>query len=338
MNTLFEMKPFIFLMIGLLSLTYSCSSDDDDDDLGNWTKRSTFNGEPRSSAASFSIGNMGYMGTGYDGKYYLKDFWQYHMDGDAWQQMADYPGIGRSSAVAFVIDNSGYLGTGYNGDINKELGDFYKYDVDSNTWTSIANFGGINRRGAVAFGSENFGFVGTGYDGNGDKKDFWKYDPLSDSWTEHFGFGGDKRRNATTFRIGNKVYLCTGINNGIYVKDFWVFDVVTEKWSSFKNLDHDDYDDDYLDVLRASAVGFSMDGRGYIACGENYGAKKTVWEYIPENNTWDQKLSFERTARQDAVVFEDGHRAFVSLGRNGTLYLDDTMEFFPFDLEDENDN
>tara|TARA_R110000796_G_C14570566_1_gene435714 strand:- start:12674 stop:13690 length:1017 start_codon:yes stop_codon:yes gene_type:complete len=328
----------IILVTGLLSLTIGCSSDDDDDDLGNWTKRSSFNEEPRSSAASFNIGNFGYMGTGYDGDDYLKDFWKYDMDIDAWQQLADFPGMERSSAVAFVINNRGYIGTGYNGDINDELSDFYKYDITTNTWTPIADFGGGLRRSAVGFSSNSHGYVGTGYDGDGDKKDFWKYDPVSDLWTELLGFGGDKRREATTFKINDKVYLCTGINNGIYVKDFWSFDLNSEKWTSYKNLDHDDYDDDYLDIMRANAVGFSLEGRGYIACGVNNGPLKTVWEYIPESNIWDQKFSFERNARQDAISFENGHRAFISLGRNGSLYLDDTMEFFPFELEDEDDN
>ncbi|MDE3741143.1 Kelch repeat-containing protein [Maribacter polysaccharolyticus] len=328
----------ILLMIGFLSLTFSCSSDDDDDDLGNWTKRSSFNEEPRSNAVAFSVGNNGYMGTGYDGDDYLGDFWKYDFDIDAWQQLADYPGMVRSSAVSFTIGNEGFVGAGYNGDINEELSDFYKYDTGSNTWIPIADYGGGPRRGAVGFSSNSHGYVGTGYDGDGDKKDFWKYDPATDTWTELLGFGGDKRREAATFKIDDKVYLCTGVNNGVYVKDFWVFDVNTEQWSSFKNLDHDDYDDDYLDIMRASAVGFSMAGRGYIACGERPGAMKTIWEYRPENNSWEQKLSFERNARQDAISFGNGERAFVSLGRNGTLYLDDTMEFFPFEWEDEDDN
>lgn len=338
MKTRINTNSFILLMIGFLMLTFSCSSDEEDDDLGNWTKRSSFNAEPRSSAASFTIGNVGYMGTGYDGDDYLSDFWKYDMNLNAWQQLADFPGIARSSAVAFVIDNTGYIGTGYNGDINDELSDFYKYDITTNTWTPIADYGGGLRRSAVGFNSNSYGYVGTGYDGDGDKKDFWKYDPATDTWTELLGFGGDKRREAVTFKIDDKVYLCTGINNGIYVNDFWSFDLTTEQWTSYKNLDHDDYDDDYLDILRSSAVGFSISGRGYIACGENYGPKSTVWEYIPENNIWDQKLSFERNARQDAISFGNGQRAFVSLGRNGTLYLDDTMEFFPFEWEDENDN
>src|SRR5690606_32357330 len=98
MKTQIKRSALIILIIAFSSLNFSCSSDDDDDDdIGNWTKRSSFNGEPRSNAAAFSIGSTGYMGTGYDGDDYLNDFWQYHMDVDAWQQIADYPGIARSS-------------------------------------------------------------------------------------------------------------------------------------------------------------------------------------------------------------------------------------------------
>ncbi|MEM9678727.1 MAG: kelch repeat-containing protein [Bacteroidota bacterium] len=321
------------IMVGLLIISYSCSDDDSDDRLGNWAERSTFNEEPRSSSTAFTVGNRGYMGTGFDGDDYLSDFWAYDMDSNSWQQLADFPGMARSSAVSFAIGGDGYLGTGFNGDVNEELSDFYRYNIASNSWSPIADFGGTPRYGAVAFASDNSGYVGTGFDGDGDKKDFFKYNPLTDTWEEQFGFGGDKRRDGTVFTIGTNVYLCTGVSNGILQEDFWVFDTLTETWTSLEDVD--DTDDD---ILRSNAVGFSIDGRGYIACGESFGATDTVWEYNPDTEDWDQKTSFEFLGRQDPIAFSNGERAFVALGRNGVLYLDDNMEFFPFDEQDDDDN
>ncbi|WP_040756717.1 Kelch repeat-containing protein [Winogradskyella psychrotolerans] len=318
----------------LLALFYSCNSDDDDEEtLGNWVKKSTFNEESRSSSSAFTIGNIGYMGTGYDGSDYYNDFWGYNMDTNSWQQLSDFPGVERSSAVSFVIGSDGYMGTGYNGDTNDELSDFYKYKVGTNSWTTIADFGGSARYGAVGFGSDSFGYVGTGNDGS-DKKDFWKYSPVSDSWEEVFGFGGDKRRDGVTFTLGNEVYLATGVSNGVYETDFWSFNLDTEVWTQLTDVDDDD--DDY--VYRSNAVAFTMDGKGYIACGEYSGSLSTVYEYTPSTETWEEKTPFELYARRDAIAFSDGARAFVALGRNGTLYLDDNMEFFPNAEQDDDDN
>lgn len=327
-----------WLSLGLLMAVFvtfnSCNTNDDGSDLdGNWVKMSTFNEEARSSSAAFTIGNIGYMGTGYDGDDYYNDFWSYDMDTNSWQQLADFPGEVRSSATTFTIGDEGYMGTGYNGDSNAELGDFYKYNPTTNTWATIADFGGTARYGAVGFGSDTYGYVGTGYDGS-DKKDFWRYDPSSDTWEEIFGFGGDKRREGTTFTIGNDVYLVTGVSNGIYEEDFWKFDLDTETWTAL--VDVDDDDDDY--VTRSNAVAFTIDGKGYVACGDYSGSQSSVYEYDPTTEAWEEKTEFELYARRDAIAFGNGTSAFVGLGRNGTLYLDDFMAFYPNAEQDDDDN
>ncbi|MEM7381602.1 MAG: kelch repeat-containing protein [Bacteroidota bacterium] len=329
-------NPFLKLaFLSVLAMLWSsCSSDDDgDDEIGNWVDRSIFDGTPRSGAFAFTIGNMGYMGTGYDGDDRLTDVWSYDMEGNFWSQRASFPGTPRSSAVAFTINGNGYVGLGYDGD--EELGDFYRFNVGSNSWDSITPFGGSARRGSVAFNSDTHGYVGTGFDGDNDRKDFWRYDPSGDSWTELVGFGGNKRRDATTFTIGNTVYLGTGETNGQNQTDFWAFDLDSESWTALLDLDDDD---DYA-IIRTNAVGFSIDGKGYFATGDiGFGGTSVdVWEYDPSTDLWDQKTSYEGTSREGAVAFYSNTRAFIALGRSGTLYLDDNHEFFPNEEEDEDD-
>lgn len=318
------------LLLGLAlaaTLLTGCSSDDDGDDLGNWITSTVFDGSPRSGAVSFVIDNFGYVGTGYDGDDYLKDFWQYNIDGSYWVQKADFPGTGRSSAVAFTINGNGYIGTGYDG--TDELGDFYKYDPATNTWASIANFGGTARRAAVGFNSTTSGYVGSGFDGDGDRKDFWKYNPGTDTWEEQFGFGGNKRREAVTFTIGTKVYFGTGASNLINQTDFWVFDTTNETWTRLKDLD----DDDSYTIERSGGTGFSIGSYGYICGGDN----NVVWEYTPATDEWDKKTNFEGSTRQDAVVLYTDTRGFVLLGKYGNYYYDDMFEFKPFDTYDDED-
>ena len=328
----FKFKSISILSIALLALLTSCSNTDHDDDaLGNWITRSVFDGSPRSGVSSFVIGNIGYMGVGYDGDDYLTSFWAYDMDGNYWSQKADFTGVARNAAVGFAVNDKGYIGSGYDG--LDELADFYAYDPSANLWTQIADFPSTARRSAVAFGLNGFGYFGTGFDGDNDRKDFWKYDPSTDAWSELVGFGGNKRRAATSFIIDNKAYLATGVANGVYITDFWVFDPTSEVWTQKLDLDEED---DYA-ITRSNAAGFALNGYGYIACGERGGASSSVWEYDPSADTWELKTSFEGTTRQDPAYFSNGSRAFVGLGRSGTLYLDDLSEFFPFAEYDDED-
>ena len=322
------------LILIIIVLLGACSGDDDDTILGNWVERSVFDGTPRSSAVSFTINNKGYVGTGFDGDDYLKDFWVYDIEGNFWAQLSDFPGVARSSATGFAHNTKGYIGTGFDGDF--ELNDFYSYDTASNTWAQIANFPGTPRRGAIAFEVNDGAYVGTGFDGDNDKKDFFKYTPATDLWEEKPGFGGAKRQDAATFQIGETVYLGTGISNGRLETDFWAFDLATETWSSLLDLDDDDNGDDLLP--RSNAVGFSMNGKGYFACGIAGGVSGSIWEYDPISDSWEEKTSFEGQVRQDPIAFENGSRAFIALGRFGTsLYFDDMAEFFPLQEEDEDD-
>lgn len=328
--TNYKKNILILRLLGLVLLA-GCSSDDSSEDRGNWQERSVFDGVPRSSAVGFVIDGNGYMGTGFDGDDYLNDFWEYDIDGNFWSQKASFPGTARSSASGFALNGKGYLGVGYDGDVR--LSDFWEYDPVNNAWTQKADFGGGVRIGAVSFAVNGSGYIGTGYDGDNDKKDFWKFDPDTNQWSEVVGFGGDKRRYATTFILYNKVYLGTGISNGIYQEDFWEFDPETEIWTRKNDLDEED---DYS-ITRSNAVGFNVGGLGYIAAGYSSGALNSIWEYEPTLDEWEEISNLEGTVRQDPISFSNGSRAFVLLGRTGSLYLDDCFELFPQDDLDEDD-
>ena len=57
-----------------------------------WTQKANF---PfiREGAVSFSIGTLGYLGTGEQGSVYKKDFWEYNPSTNAWTQKADFGGV-----------------------------------------------------------------------------------------------------------------------------------------------------------------------------------------------------------------------------------------------------
>jgi N-acetylneuraminic acid mutarotase len=78
-----------------------------------WTQKGNFPGGARNSATGFSIGNMGYLGTGLDiNGHYLSDFWQYNAASDSWARKSDFGGGGRFAAAGFSGANLGYMGFG----------------------------------------------------------------------------------------------------------------------------------------------------------------------------------------------------------------------------------
>lgn len=329
----FKKRPSKAIYSLLILALIGCNNDDDNSTTGNWLNKSAFDGPARSSTVSFVINNLAYVTTGYTGEDngYLSDLWVYNSDADYWEQKANFTGAGRSSASGFQLDGKGYVGLGYDG--TNRLKDFFQYDPTSNTWTQKADFGGTARYGAIGFAVNGRAFMGTGYDGNY-QKDIYEYNVATDSWSVNNGYGGNKRRDAAVFVINNMAYIGTGSNNGSYETDFWAFDPSSETWTRKRDLD---YKDTYT-IVRSNAAGFSMNGYGYIACGVKSGAVNTVWQYEPAADTWSSKSSYEGTVRYDATSFSIGDsRAYVLLGRTGSVFFDDLWEFKPFDKLDTDD-
>ncbi len=322
-----------FVQVILLVVMPGCKNSSDDDDaedlVGNWKELSDFEGVPRSSAVAFTIGAKAYVGTGYDGKNRLRDFWEYDAELNNWTRKADFPGLPRNGAVGFGTSTKGYLGTGYDG--TNRLKDFYEYDPATDTWTQIADFGGTARYGAVSFAVSEKGYVGTGDDGSF-LKDLWEYDPATNQWTQKVSLGGAKRRNAAAFVIEGKAYVCTGVNNGVYEYDLWQYDPLVDQWNkmrSIANVSDEDYDDDYSDIRGTNKVAFALSGRGFVATGGEGGAGTSVWEYNPLSDLWNRKTYLEASSRMEAVGFSIGNWGYICTGRNASYYFDDLWGFEP---------
>ncbi|MDY0781433.1 Kelch repeat-containing protein [Tenacibaculum sp. IB213877] len=323
-------KSGFLLLILTTSFFFSCSGDEESDEYGNWVESSTFDGNSRGNAVTFTIGNKGYLITGYNGDDYLADTWEYNLEGDYWVQKATFPGVARSGAVGFAINGKGYIGTGYDG--NDKLKDFWEYNPETDEWTQKTDFAGTARYGAIGFSINGVGYIGTGYDGS-EQKDFWKYDPSNNTWEQIFGFSGEKRQNGAVFVIDEIAYLGTGIHNGSNELDFYSFD--GNQWTKLQDLE--DYNDDDDDLYLSSGVGFSINGKGYFATGISGSLTSKCWVYEPLTDTWDEVPDFEGTPRQDASAFTFENTAFVLMGRSSSYYFDDVWEFKPDELEDDDD-
>ena len=238
-----RLKYCFFLPASIVMVFLSCSKSSstttDEDTSGNWIKRSEFEGNARTEAVSFTIGDTAYIGTGFDGTNRYKDFWAYDPVKNFWMQRAQFPGVARNSAVGFTIGTKGYIATGYDG-LNR-LADNWEYNPANNSWTQKADFAGTARYDAVAFAINDKGYISTGFDG-GYTKDLWEFTPTggtnnTGSWTQKLSLGGSKRSGAVAFVYNNKAYVVTGINNGTSLTDFWMFDPSgTGNWTQLRDI------------------------------------------------------------------------------------------------------
>jgi N-acetylneuraminic acid mutarotase len=167
----------------------------------------------------------------------------------------------RNDAIGFSIGNKGYIGGG--GNNFESFKDFWQYDPNTNVWTQIADFDGGKIWGAASFGIGSKGYVGTGttaYDTR--REDFWEYDPALNKWTRKADFPGGGRTRDVGFSIGNKGYVGTGLSGQCCTffdhKDFWEYDPAKDAWTRKA---------DFEGGLRSGAIGFCINGKGYIGTG-----------------------------------------------------------------------
>ena len=307
------MKKIITLTLSL-SLSLSLLKAD------YWTQKASLTGGARYVAVGFSIGNKGYIGTGY-GTAYLNDFWEYDPASNSWTQKANLAGIPRYFASGCAIGSKGYLGLGQ--DPGGYLQDFWAYDPATNSWMQVANFGG-GARGfqATAFSLNGYGYVGLGFDGV-DRQDFWQYDTLLNTWTQKSNFGGAGMEQAVCFTVGNKAYVGTGETSvPMYAhKDFWEYDPVTDSWTQLV---------DFPGVKRFSAAAFSIGPFGYVGTG--YDSTNTqhndFYQYNVAANTWIQKTNVGGPGRSHGVGFAIGSKGYIGTGM-APGFVDDFWEYTP---------
>jgi N-acetylneuraminic acid mutarotase len=352
-----RLKNLSLVGISIVLLGIACTKNDSATTtsfLGNWVKRSAFDGNGRSGAVSFVIADVGYIATGYDGTTRYNDLWSFNPSNQTWSQKAFMPTAApkRNLASAFSIGNKAYIVGGAcdaNLGFNGRLKDNWEYDVPTNSWTQKADLldpnatvGSSARYSAVGFSISGKGYISTGYSGT-HLKDIIEYNPTSDSWVFLPSMpSSDKRQGASVLVYNNKAYIFGGISNGTVVNDMWSFDPSnsTSPWTQMRNITNtstESFDDNYNTITRSNGVAFVIGTKGFYTTGLNIGYNSTTWEYDFATDVWTQKTNYERAARADAIGFSANGRGFVALGSSSTLYFDNMDEFKPADEFNSND-
>ncbi|MDQ3051500.1 MAG: T9SS type A sorting domain-containing protein [Bacteroidota bacterium] len=267
--------------IGTGSISGSLSNDfwEFDPAINTWTQMADFPGTARWGAIGFGIGSFGYIGLGVGGGF-NQDFWEYAQGLNTWTQKANFPGAAREFCASFSIGTKGYVGVGWgNGGISGHFQDFWEWDQSTDTWTQKSDFGGSARRDVIGFSIGDKGYIGTGYDGNL-KSDFWEWDQSTDTWTQRADIPVG-RNVASSFSICDKGFVGTGsaVQGGGSVNDLWQWDQSTNVWTQKAN---------FGGTPREHAVGFAINGKGYLGTGAYYGTGffnyyNDLWEYTPDS-------------------------------------------------------
>jgi Uncharacterized protein conserved in bacteria len=265
---------------------------------GEWTKMTAFPGVGRSNAVAFVINGVAYVGTGmsYDktsgNNTYYQDIFKYTPDanGGTWARVADFPDK-RYYACAFTVGGKGYVGTGklYDGTDELYQKTFYMYDPTGNTWTSVP-FEGEKRYGASTFVINDKAYLVGGYGTSGLVYDFYQFDPTSSGWTRKRDIKNTSsdsyddsytdimRYGAAGFASSTKGYLTCGQSNSI-LQVTWEYDPTNDLWTKKTSFEG---------AGRKNTVGFAINGRLYVATGEQGSTYfDDNWEFKP-NEEYDE--------------------------------------------------
>ena len=350
------MKQFniaLFTLIAVAGMFACHKSNTSSAPTGTWVGRASLGSTPAfGAAASFTVNNVAYMGTGLNPltpgvkqttlfKYTPVEIPPVVNGLDSafgtWTQVASFPGQARSNAVGFSIGGTGYIGSGLASNGLTALADFFAYNPSANSWLQVAsiqdNSGSYPRFGAVAFSFDTTAYVLTGANGERYFSDVWRYSPTADKWVQQVNYPGSQRSGAISFVYNNQGYLVTGYTpgsefaTGNLAYDFWRFtpgsDNSTTAWARLNDIYNTNaagFDNGYTSIIRQNGCGFLVLGqpkgdKAYITLGDVNGSDITAtWEYDFASDLWTPKSSFTGTRRQSATAFTLGGTVPSSYG------------------------
>lgn len=142
---------------------------------------------------------------------------------------------------------------------------------------------------------------------------------LAKAGWENTNFPGPASDGYSGFVIGTKAYIGLGLGSS----GFWSFDTQTQQWKTLPNP---------ACGKRAWAIGFAINGKGYIGGGDpdgNFKPTKEFWQYDPTNGSWTPVANFGGGVRDGATAFVLNGRAYVVGGFDGTNVLSEVWQYDP---------
>lgn len=286
------------------------------------------NAEGRNHPITFSIGDTGYVVTGYSvvnqQGIYMNDFYKFDGKTKTWTKGTDFPGRARGFGYGVSHKGKAYIGFGLAP--NLPLNDLWEYDPKSGRWKQLANFPGTPRWHPAMVAADNKIFIGIGSSGGGDLGDWWEYDITSNTWTQKMNFPGGRRHHPYYFGIGSDVYAGLGHSGSpraIY-SDFYKYDYKTNTWTQVASLPAQG---------RVAGTQFSYNGKGYVLSGQGASPFHTnlptgeFWEYNPDSNAWTSLNAHPGEGRWAPGSFVIDNMVYFLCGRSNSAEEKDMFSF-----------
>jgi len=290
----------------------------------DFTELSEFPSHGRTGAFSFTMANKIYVGTGFGANAtYYGDFWEYDLMSNTWTEKSPFPLGPYMAGVTFVHQGKGYVlagGTLSCPDFNVACDHIYyttvhAYDPSSNTWEKVGEL--------PSFQGMNFGSVEI----VGDKAIlFWDMKTYEINLLD---FQYSQKSNppasiafSADFRVGNKVYFTCPMDSGRGTKFIYSYDLSTDQWETLP---------DFPGIKRYNAVGFSLDGYGYILGGKESDLAnedrqfKEIWQFNPNDISWKKVTDYPGAAYTDQVLETVGNDIYMGFG--------DTRSYIKFEKD-----
>jgi len=281
-----------------------------------WRQIANFGGQAQRGSMVFAIDNAAYVVAGMgNSSVPHNECWKYDAVANAWTSRAAFPGTAVIEGVGFAIAQRGYLCLGSTNGAAGAVNALWEYNPTADRWTQKAPFPGAARSGSVALviGQKVFILAGSG-------KDVWEYEPAADHWARKTDFPGASRFLPAGFVINGKGYVGTGVLGGppfAAANDFWEYELAGDSWTKKA---------DFPGTARGYALGFSVNGKGYVGMGmtniNNSGTNmilsREMWEYDPAGNSWVARGEFAGQARTMAVGFVIGTYMYIGSGNNAS--------------------
>jgi N-acetylneuraminic acid mutarotase len=151
-----------------------------------------------------------------------------------------------------------------------------------------------------------------------DLKEVWEYDPGTDRWSRKADMPETMDWSAYFVLDGRGYIGAGGQRQQNIARKFWEYDPQTDLWARKA---------EFPGPIRFRAVGFSMEGKGYLGTGiDSIGAKTAgvlcdLWEYSPRADAWTQQPAFSGPARGAAVGFVLGSKVYIGTGTDAARGL-----------------
>ena len=288
--------------------------------ISPWTKKMTLSIQTKGFNAAFTLNNKMYVHFRYP-IFSQNNFYEYNPAANQLTYKAQYPGLMENKGAGFSVNGKGFIGAGRHQNESYILGlpYFYSYDPSTDIWKKASDLpNSVNGPiGALGFGISNKGYL---FLGAGTSLEYYCYNSLTDWWDVMgmmWGFiGFDEWSKAAGFVINDNIFLSAGsVKN--YGHDYtnyqktWMFNVTDNKWTQLSDFP----------VEKDNAVGFSINGKGYIGSGSHDGQiQSDFYQYDPADNKWSRIADLPSRGVDGGVAVAINGKAYVTANNHMEIW------------------